>query len=31
VIAFTEDPNFRAIVDSANRLLLNAVLVGPGH
>ena len=31
VIAFTEDPNFRAITDSANRLLLNAVLLGPAH
>jgi hypothetical protein len=31
VIAFTEDPNFRAIIDSANRLLLNAVLLGPAH
>ncbi len=31
VIAFTEEPNFRAIVDSANRLLLNAVLLGPAH
>ncbi len=31
VVAFTEDPNFRAIIDSANRLLLNAVLLGPAH
>lgn len=31
VVAFTEDPNFRAIIDSANRLFLNAVLLGPAH
>jgi len=31
VVAFTEDPNFRALIDSANRLLLNAVLLGPAH
>lgn len=29
VIAFAEDPNFRAIWRGANRLFLNAVLLGP--
>jgi hypothetical protein len=29
VIAFTEDPNFRAFWRGANRLFLNAVLVSP--
>ncbi|MEA1997667.1 MAG: hypothetical protein U9N45_08495, partial [Gemmatimonadota bacterium] len=31
VIAFTEDPNFRAFCDGLNRLVMNAVLLGPGH
>jgi len=31
VIGFTEDPNFRAICDGTNRLIMNAVLTGPGH
>ncbi|MEA2062744.1 MAG: M14 family zinc carboxypeptidase [Gemmatimonadota bacterium] len=31
VVAFTEDVNFRAMLDGVNRLFLNAVLLGPGH
>jgi hypothetical protein len=29
VIAFAEDPNFRAFWRGANRLFLNAVILGP--
>jgi hypothetical protein len=31
VIAFTDDPNFRAMCPEVQRLFLNAVLLGPGH
>ena len=31
VIGFTEEPDFRAVLDGINRLLLNAVLLGPAH
>lgn len=31
VVAFSEDPNFRAFQDGANLLFLNAVFFGPGH
>jgi hypothetical protein len=31
VIAFAEDPNYRAFMDGLNLLMLNAVLLGPGH
>ena len=31
LIAFTEDPNFRAYLDSMNVLFLNAVFRGPAH
>jgi hypothetical protein len=31
VIAFTQDPNFRAIADGMNILFLNAVFRGPSH
>ncbi len=31
VIAFTEDPNFRAYLDGLNVLFLNAVFRGPAH
>lgn len=31
VIAFAEDPNYRAFMDGLNVLMLNAVLLGPGH
>ncbi len=31
VIAFSEDPSFRAFLEGAGRLLANAVLLGPGH
>ncbi|MEO0423066.1 MAG: M14 metallopeptidase family protein [Pseudomonadota bacterium] len=31
VIAFASDPNFRATLDGANLLFLNAVLRGPAH
>ncbi|HWB84085.1 MAG TPA: M14 family metallopeptidase [Bryobacteraceae bacterium] len=31
VIAFTEDPNFRAMLDGMNVLFLNAVFRGPSH
>ena len=31
VVAFTEDPNFRAYFDGLNLLFLNGVLLGPGH
>ncbi|MFH1068003.1 MAG: M14 family zinc carboxypeptidase [Candidatus Glassbacteria bacterium] len=31
VVAFTEDPNFRAFCDGVSRLFINAVLLGPAH
>lgn len=31
VIAFAEDPNYRAFVDGLNLLFLNAVFLGPAH
>lgn len=31
VVAFTGDPNFRAMYPATQRLFLNAVLFGPGH
>ena len=31
VVAFTQDPNFRAMLDGANVLFLNAVFRGPAH
>ncbi|MEE9126173.1 MAG: M14 family metallopeptidase, partial [Planctomycetota bacterium] len=31
VVAFAEDPNFRAFADGLNLLFMNAVLLGPGH
>jgi len=31
VVAFAEDPNFRAFCDGLNLLFLNAVFFGPGH
>jgi hypothetical protein len=31
VIGFVADPTFRAALDGANVVLLNAVLRGPGH
>jgi len=31
VIGFTEDPNFRAVCHGTARLMMNAVLTGPGH
>ncbi len=31
VVAFSEDPNYRAFQDGANLLFLNAVFFGPGH
>ena len=31
VVAFSEDPNFRAFQDGTNLLFLNAVFFGPGH
>jgi Zinc carboxypeptidase len=31
VVGFTEDPNFRAILDGMNVLFLNAVFRGPAH
>jgi hypothetical protein len=31
VIGFADDPNFRAMYPEAQRLFLNAVLLGPGH
>jgi hypothetical protein len=31
VVAFADDPNFRAMCPEAQRLFLNAVLFGPGH
>lgn len=31
VVAFVEDPNFRAYFDGLNLLFLNAVLLGPGY
>lgn len=31
VIAFADDPNFRAMVPVTQRLFLNAVFLGPGH
>jgi hypothetical protein len=31
VVGFTEDPNFRAMLDGMNVLFLNAVFRGPAH
>ena len=31
VVAFTDDPNYRAMYPVTQRLFLNAVLFGPGH
>lgn len=31
VIAFAEDPNYRAFMDGLNLLFMNAVLLGPAH
>ncbi len=31
IIAFAEDPNFRAYFDGLNLLFLNGVLLGPGY
>jgi hypothetical protein len=31
MIAFTDDPNFRAMCPAVQRLFLNAMLLGPGH
>jgi hypothetical protein len=31
VVAFTEDPTFRAMLDGMNVLFLNAVFRGPAH
>lgn len=31
VVAFAEDPNYRAFTDGLNLLFLNAVLLGPAH
>ena len=31
VVAFAEDPNFRAFTEATELLFLNAVLLGPGY
>ena len=31
VIAFAEEPNFRAFMDGTALLFMNAVLLGPAH
>ena len=31
VIAFAEDPNYRAYAEGTELLFINAVLLGPGH
>jgi len=31
VVAFAEDPNYRAFLDGLNLMLLNALFLGPGH
>ena len=31
IIAFAEDPNYRAFADATSLLFMNAVLLGPGH
>jgi hypothetical protein len=31
IIAFADDPNYRAMTPTAQRLFLNAVFLGPGH
>jgi hypothetical protein len=31
VVAFTDDPNYRAMYPGVQRLFINAVLFGPGH
>ena len=31
VVAFAEDPNFRAYFDGLNGLFMNAVFLGPGY
>jgi hypothetical protein len=31
VIAFAEDPNYRAFAEASELLFINAVLLGPAH
>ena len=31
IIAFAEDPNYRAFTDATSLLFMNAVLLAPGH
>ena len=31
VIAFAEDPNYRAFTEATSLLFMNAVLLGPAH
>lgn len=31
VLAFAEDPNYRAFIDGLSLLFMNAVLLGPAH
>jgi hypothetical protein len=31
VVAFAEDPNFRAFAEATELLFINAVLLGPAH
>jgi len=31
VIAFAEDPNFRAVAEATELLFINAVVLGPGR
>ncbi len=31
VVAFAEDPNYRAFLDGINLLFMNAIFLGPGH
>ncbi len=31
IVAFTEDPNYRAFLESMSLMFMNAVLLGPGH
>jgi hypothetical protein len=31
IVAFAEDPNYRAFTEATSLLFINAVLLGPGH
>jgi hypothetical protein len=31
IVAFAEEPNYRAFLDGLNLMMMNAVFFGPGH